>query len=218
MQYARGPRRTRDPGYAGAAVTRIVVVPAAPVLLPEVSRQQHPDCDEVLAACDSVLSQVASDADEVTIIAAPDQLRDLTGPAVRRDRAVGDRVAEALLDRVGFRGARVRCAPGDSPRIGSALMFLADGSADVTAKSPRPGAGGRGFDADLEAALRRGDFAALAAITDSTAMAVGCVTAPVWRSLAAWVPGGGRCHHLAQFAPFGVSYFVGSWTTEAGTR
>ena len=199
-------------------MTRIAVVPAAPVLLPEVSRQQHPDCDEVLAACDSVLSQVASDADEVTIIAAPDQLRDLTGPAVRRDRAVGDRVAEALLDRVGFRGARVRCAPGDTPRLGSALMFLADGSADVTAKSPRPGAGGQDFDAALEEALRQGDFAALRDITDSTAMAVGCVTAPVWRSLAAWIPGGGQCHYLDQFAPFGVRYFVGSWTTEAGTR
>ena len=122
---------------------RVAVLPAAPLLLPGTSQEVHPDCAAVLAACDAVLSTLVAGVDEVVIVAAPDHLRDLSGPALGTDFPIGAQVAEALLDRVGFRGVRLYEAATLQDRADGVWLLMADGSASVGDRIPTPrGLGG----------------------------------------------------------------------------
>ncbi len=195
-----------------------MVLPPAPVLLPDRSRVIPDACSEILAACDQVLAPAVAGVSEVAVVAASDHLRDLTGPGTDSAEHFGARVADSMLDRAGFRGARIRLSPGDDRRDAEVWLLMADGSASVGERSPRPGQDGAGFDDFLHRTLRAGNTAELGTITDTAAMAVGCTTAAVWRRLAQLAPEGATCASLLLFAPFGVQYFVGSLNAEAGTR
>lgn len=189
-------------------MTSLLVVPAAPLLVPGVAQELPLDLEPVLTACDAVLgAAVPRDAD-VTVVAAADQLRDLDGDPVRRSDCVGHRVAAALLDRVGHTGVRVPVtASGAEPPDGGGIwVFVCDGSASVGPKPPRPGPIGAEVDELIAGSLRAGDLAALTALDDTLAAAAGCTTAAVWRLLARF--GGARADSVVSHAPFGVRYFV----------
>lgn len=194
-----------------------MVLPAAPLLMPDLAQTVPDGVAEVLAACDEVLSAGLASASEVVIVSAPDQTRDLDGSG-RPPRALAADVADALLDRVGYSGVRVHVDPQERERDAVTWLFMADGSASVGAKAPRPGVAGEHLDESLIQALSEGALGELRAIGDGEAMAAGCLTAPVWRRLGELAGPTATCEAMSTFAPFGVRYFVGSWTTEADTR
>ena len=195
-------------------MTALVVVPAAPLLLPGAGQETPPGVEPVLAACDVVLGDAVPMDGEVTIVAAADHMRDLVGDPVRTRDCVGHRVAAALLDRVGHTGVRVQLtADGESaPPAGGTWVFMCDGSAAVGEKSPRPGPVGAQVDELIGAALADGDLAALGSLDDTLAAAAGCTTAPVWRALAA--AGSAQPVALVSEAPYGVRYYVARLDTQ----
>ncbi len=189
----------------------LIVVPAAPVLLPGIAVTTPSELEPVLAACDEALQAVLS-ADEIVIEAAHDHLRDRTPGGAS---TTGWAVADHLLDRVGYRGVRVRIHPGD-PRPGEARLYVADGSASVGPKAPRPNPEGQVWDAELAAALATGDSGALRGLDDGNAAAVGCTTASVWRSLGTVLGPDWSGQSLTSWAPFGVTYWVAVWEQISG--
>ncbi|MFN8126353.1 MAG: hypothetical protein U0R64_07595 [Candidatus Nanopelagicales bacterium] len=193
-------------------MTRLGLVPAAPLLLPGIARRAPAEMGPVLEACDRMLADLVSGADEVIIEAAPDLSRDLRPGSAS---TTGWEVADHLLDRAGFRGVRVRGHPG-SERAGDVRIFVADGSAAVGPKAPRPGGGE--LDERLTAGLDSLDGSSLRALDDGTALAAGCTTAPVWRSLGRWLTPEWVEVMRECWAPFGVTYWVASWTDATGAR
>lgn len=195
---------------------RLIVLPAAPVLLPD-KAQTHPAAlDVVMSACDAALASYLDAVPEVLVISAGDRFRDLEGPAEGSSGGTGARVADFLLDRVGFRGVRVHVNPRERDRGSAVVLAMADGAASLGAKAPRPGPAT--FDEELTSLLGTGDLTGLRAVSDTGAAAAGCVTADVWRRVAELAEGDWVCDDLRTFAPFGVRYYVGSWTTKADTR
>lgn len=192
----------------------MAVVPAAPLLVPGVARDVPPALAPILSDCDHVVSQLVASAAEVVVVAGRDVTRDLN-PSPGDAPVTGWRVGDNLLDRVGFRGVRVRVTPAAPPRPDAAMMFLADGSASAGPKPPRPAPGGAEFDRSLVAAVRTSDPGGPAAIDDTTAARVGCTTAAVWRDFARFLSPGSTCRHLSVAAPFGVTYLVGLWDRPA---
>ncbi len=193
-------------------MTRLVVLPAAPVLLPDRAQETPAALQPVLAACDAVLTAALGADADVAVVAAPDHLRDLTGEQTDATDPFGRQVVTSLLDRAGHRGVRRPVAPDQVRGCGApVVLFAADGSASVGEKSPRPGEAGAEVDARLRECLAAGDLAPLTDLDDTAAAAVGCVTAPVWRALGAF--GAVRAVVLHEFAPFGVTYFVAELQT-----
>lgn len=193
-----------------------VVVPAGPVLLGG-ARDVPPELDEVLAASDRALSAALRHRDEVVIEAAPDVFRDRV-PHPRASAGAGCtgwQVVDHLLDRVGFRGVRVRVHPG-ALRPAEITVFAADGSASVGVKSPRPHRDGARWDALIDDAIRTGRGEVLRELDDTAAAAVGCTTAAVWRSLGSRVTPQDRVRECRSWAPFGVTYWVASWENDSG--
>lgn len=100
------------------------------------------------------------------------------------------------------------------------LLVVGDGSARRTEKAPgyfddRAEA----FDADVEKALRAGDPTGLLALEPrlAEALLVGGLTA--WRAAAAAAPGPWDAEVHYSGAPYGVGYFVASWTrVNAGSQ
>ncbi len=210
--------RRSPAGDAGSAVTRrLIVLPAAPVLLPGLAQVAPEGVAEVLAACDEVLGAGVASAREVAIVSAADHPRDLmpTGP-VPPPRA--EAVADSLLDRVGYGGVRLQLRPRQRDREATTWLLMTDGSAAVGPKSPRPGPAGPTLDEALMQWLVDGELGRLMTVSDSQAQTAGCLTASVWRRLGELGGARATCESMSTFAPFGVRYFVGSWTTEAGTR
>lgn len=207
------------------SVTRIVVVPAAPALLPGLAAEAPPGYADVLAHCDEALSQAVAGQPEVGLVAGADPpRRDLVwrvSPA--RERSVAEQygglaasnsrtgwlVAQHLLDRVGYVGVRRQLPAAvwveDCPPV---LVVAADGSATVGPRSPRPGGDGAAFDAALERALRGPALEELVLVTDTAAARVGCTTAAAWRAVAAAGAGDWDLLSCAADAPYGVASFV----------
>lgn len=189
-------------------MTALVVVPAAPLLLPGAGQETPPGVEPVLAACDEILAAALPADGDVTVVATADHMRDLVGDPVRTRDCMGHRVAGSLLDRVGHTGVRVSLtATGGMPQPeGGTWVFVCDGSASVGQKSPRPGPVGAQVDELISAALAEGDLAALGTLDDTLAAAAGCTTAAVWRALAS--VGSALPTAMVSHAPYGVTYFV----------
>jgi len=120
---------------------------------------------------------------------------------VVRDQATPDECAQL--------GARIEAFPGRT-----ALLVMGDGSARRDERSPGyvddravP------FDEEVAAALAKGDPAALAALDPALATELSAVGRAPWQVLAGAAQGQAwRADLLFSAAPYGVGYFVATWS------
>ncbi len=99
----------------------------------------------------------------------------------------------------------------DEWRVG--LIVLGDGSARRSTSAPGyldPRAAA--FDGDVSAALAAGDAARLARVDVELGDELLAVGPPVWRAAASVLGSDFAAELLYDGAPFGVGYFVASWT------
>jgi hypothetical protein len=227
------------------SVRSVAFVPSAPLLVPQVAGgSAEADADLRAASLAAVQSALDTDPRTVTIVApaptwlltAEDCTWDFAGFGVdRRDGDLRPRLPWALgigawlLDQCGWSGYRswVGLAPSSNPGgdLGSgpvAVVAVGDGSACRTEKAPGhldPRA--KAFDSAVADCLARGDAAALAGLDETAAAELMCGGLPVWRWVAEHVVGTGRSVTSAQLvshtAPYGVGYFVASWSVEGPT-
>lgn len=219
----------------------VAFCPQSPLLLPAVAGAPGHALSVLRAAVSAAVQAVLQARPEVVVVvgAGADGLRfgpgdagdlrgfgvDLQVPFAGRVRPGGHRVplphlvAAWLLDRAGHTGGRLGVGPAD---LAAALvdvpgpvgvLAMGDGSARRADKAPGaldPAAGP--FDAEVAAALRAGDPAALAALDPAEGERLLAAGVPVWRAVGAAL--GGRpvtteLHH--DDAPFGVGYLVATW-------
>lgn len=212
--------------------TPVVLVPGAPVLVPELSGAAAVDVAEGVRATTELLVSAAGDATRVTVLgvdpagrAVGDARASLVrwgagvvvgrcGAPVAADGDVPDAalIAWWFLDRAGIDLPR-RFVPvdGDPPAAdaGALLVVVADGPASLTPRAPVPeDPRGVALDADLASWLR--DGGALPDPGPVVAAEIGWWSRPAWRVLAGLV-GNAPAAGAVSFAPFGVGYHAARW-------
>lgn len=164
---------------------RIVLVPAAPGLLP--CRGLIDPFEDARAAAVEVLLEVLDSADSVAVLGS-------------------EEIAESLLRQSGFEGALVD-APADL------VVVSADGSATRTEKAPGFfDERAADFDKSVEEALANGDAVALAGIDPRLADELWCRGVPAFHAMAELMPNPSQADLIYSDAPYGVAYWVATWT------
>lgn len=164
---------------------RIVLVPAAPGLLP--CEGQIDPFEEARAASVELLVEALNAADFVAVLGSVD-------------------VAESLLRQAGFEGDLV-AAPADL------VVISADGSATRTEKAPGFfDERAADFDKMIETALDEGDAATLAALDVGLAEELWCRGVPAFQAMAALMPHPSMSEVVYAECPYGVAYWVATWT------
>lgn len=204
------------------------VCPHPPLLLPELAGAATPELDGLREACDAALAHLAgAGADRIVAVgsAAPPSGAELGRPEAPLSLAVAD----WLLDRAGLAAAAEPVAAG-APAPGCAergaalastadrlaLLVMGDGSACRGPKAPGyddPDAAP--FDAGVAAALAAADPAGLLALDADLAARLLCAGRAPWQVLAGAVSVDGRAWYgdlLYDAAPYGVCYFVATWS------
>ncbi len=209
-------------------------VPYPPLLVTGVTGGDVPEVDALRAACLAAVSRLDSTAQERLFVVGPDgpagalggvgaPLEGAVNPSLPMSLAVG----QWLLVAADWSGdaAMVRLPPGVSAercrRLGErlqheSLLVLGDGS---NRRGPKPPGGpddrADAFDAGVTAALRDGDAGALARVAPGLAEDLGATGWPGWQVLAGWARGRAVAKSSLDYddAPFGVGYFVGTWST-----
>lgn len=170
------------------SVATVVVVPTAPLLLPE-----HAGRADVVPELRAAVRRVVADLFDVAVLAEP---------------AWGERVAEHLLADAGLREVGL----GEA----RALLVAGDGSARRAEKAPgHLDERAAPYDAVVEEALREGDAITLASLDTALGAELLAAGAPVLRALGDAVLASGRAVRNAELAyaddPFGVRYWVARW-------
>lgn len=203
----------------------VAFVPSAPLLLdalgggPSDLRTACQQAISVLGAVEQLVVVGGSRGGLLTGVIDPTPYG-APGPPATHPLPLPHAVGATLLgDRLAlFSGSDLPDVDGD---VG--LLVVGDGSARRTEKAPGhldPRA--ESFDADVEEALRRADLDAVLALDDDLALQLLVGGVDAWKAAAAAArrevgPGGaapdgwrGTVHYAA--APYGVGYFVASWT------
>lgn len=207
------------------------------MLVPEVAQGAAADLDELRAACDAAMEELLSkDLQHIAVIGA--------GPAdhfwdrhaggsfkpygvdvhvggARDELPLGLTVGAWLLERHGWTGSRAYVTGAVEPRGRTALLVMADGSAKRTSAAPgyfderaEP------FDASIATALADGDAGMLANIDRALADDLWCGGAAPLKLLGRTTTdemqkGASVTAQLSyDEAPFGVGYWVASWSFE----
>jgi hypothetical protein len=184
-------------------VTRAVLVPSAPVLLPEYAGLVDPVPDLRSACRAAVAGLVANRPPVVAVLAAPARPDNVARGAAT---PVGVRVARHLLVEVGWSGELT------DPVAGVPLLVVGNGTACRGEKAPGhldPRA--VAFDAALGVALVGGDGAALRALDARLAEELWCHDVPAFLRLAEVLPPGPPAEVHLDADPFGVQYWVLTW-------
>lgn len=222
------------------------VVPATPLLVPEVGAFSIADDPLRRRAAEAVTRLLGSAPDEVVVVGVGGRtgpqhgkwdwtgfgvpLRAATGPALEPALAVGD----WLLDQVGWTGRRLHraVAPDETAercrRTGAALaaglrrtalLVCGDGSARRTERAPGHLDLRAGpFDADAARALASGDSDALLRLDIGLASALLAAGRAPWQVLAGAAQGARvRADLLHDEAPYGVGYLVAFWRSVSAT-
>lgn len=206
--------------------------PQAPALVPEVGRGLDGELGEVRAACRAAVASASAVNGSVAIIAAgaaprafaPNARGTFAGFGVDRTVGTGDatgpvELPTALCVGAWLTGGAGRAyavtpgAPPDLPGDTAALVVVGDGSARRTEKAPGyldPRADG--YDAEVVAALESGDPQRLAALDVALGAELLCAGAPAWSAVAGLLDGRYTAGIGYTGAPFGVGYFVATWT------
>lgn len=140
------------------------------------------------------------------------------GPRAQGTLPLALAVGGWLLDRAGFAGRRrglaVPAVAAAPPLDAEALLVVGDGSARRDPEAPGafdPTA--LPFDDAVAAALAAGDAAALAALDPHVGAQLLAAGTSVWRLVGELLAGRDVRADLTYYAaPFGVAYFVASWT------
>jgi hypothetical protein len=217
------------------SIAAVAFVPCAPLLIPAVAGGSA-DCDDDLraASLNAVTRVTQADPHAVPIVVAA------TAAAAEYDAAApwsvaGFGVGRApagrslpwplgigawLLDETGWSGERRYLgvtdeAPAAAVAEPSVVIAVGDGSGCRTERAPGhldPRADG--FDARIADCLSRGDIEGLAATDGQLAAELLCAGLPVWRWLADALGDGPAidAELVIHVAPYGVGYFVASWS------
>ncbi|WP_216693252.1 hypothetical protein [Dietzia psychralcaliphila] len=215
--------------------TPVVLVPGAPVLVPELSGEAAADTASQVGVALGLLSCAAADLDRVLVLGSDpagrtigDVRASLTrwGAAVpvgRPGAPAGEHsdvpdaalIAWWHLDRAGIELPRSFVGvTGDgqstrSPGPGTLVVVVADGPASLTPRAPVPeDPRGVALDRDLTEWLRRGG--PLPDPGGAVAEAVGWWSRPAWLELAGLV-GDRTALESVSWAPFGVGYHAARW-------
>jgi hypothetical protein len=205
--------------------------------VPEAGGAATPEMDAVRAACDrAVGAMLAADVEAVTVLGPaiyPHPLKNMTPglplPAFG-ELPLPHAIAAYLLERAGWSGplryAAVPATGAPIPPLGDAiartgLLIMGDGSARRGEKAPGyldPRA--EAFDEHVAAALAAGDSGALAELDAELGRELLAAGAGPWKALGALGAVGalnGLWHAdlLYSGVPFGVGYFVATWTPAA---
>lgn len=165
---------------------RVVVVPAAPGLMP-CAGAIDPFADARAAAI-AALSAALETAESVAVLGSED-------------------IAESLVRQAGFTGT-LATSPADL------VVVSADGTATRTEKAPGFfDERAADFDKAIETALSTGDAAALAALDADLADALWCRGLPGFQAMAALMPHPSTSEVSYADAPYGVAYWVATWTS-----
>lgn len=165
---------------------KLVLVPAAPALLP---------CEGLIDPFEDVRFAAVS--------ALADALESAQSVAVRGS----DVIAESLLRQAGYSGPIV-------DGTADLVVISADGSATRTEKAPGFfDERAADFDKAIETALIQGDAAALAGLDEPLARELWCRGVPGFRAMAALMPTPMATSVTYADAPYGVAYWVATWTS-----
>ncbi len=172
------------------------VCPHPPLLVPEVAAGAAPETDDLRAACRAAVATVAPY--ETVVVGGSAQALE---------------IGASLLP-----GARTVLAPADGASLVAdddlALLVMGDGSARRSAAAPGyldPRAAR--YDAVVATALRDADPAALLALDASLADELLVAGLAAWQVLAGAARGGTWRGDLTyDAAPYGVGYFVATWS------
>ncbi len=195
-------------------IATVLVLPTPPALLPPGSIVDP--VAELREACLKAVAQLPP-GQPLVVLATPvtaiDAARGVAEP-------LGHRVAAHLLGDVPFDAVTVSPGAVDLLRARAepmTLVVMADGSASRGEKAPghlHPEA--VAFDEAVDAALRRGDAAALAALDPVLAEAVWCTGAAGLRLLGELTRGSGITPEVSHHAaPYGVAWWVARWEIHA---
>lgn len=165
---------------------KVVLVPAAPGLLP----------------CEGLI-----DPFEDARAAAIDALTDALGSARTVAVLGSEQIATSLLRQAGFGGEFV-------DDLADLTVVSADGTATRTEKAPGFfDERSADFDKAIEAALAEGDAGALAGLDDELAAELWCRGVAGLRAMAALMPSPSTASVSYSDAPYGVAYWVATWTS-----
>lgn len=191
-----------------STLPEVVVVPAAPALLPEYAGLDDPVAEVRAAALDAVDGLVQRHPTRVVVLTgAGDPGNTMRGVP----EAAGSRVARTLLGAVGFTGETVvAIQPGPVPDVaGAGVLVVADGSARRGEKAPgHLDERAEPFDAAIEAALAAADAAALRDLDPALGVALLAAGVPAFRALGAVAPTDWVSDLSYAGDPFGVRYWV----------
>jgi hypothetical protein len=222
-------------------VPAIAFCPSPPLLVPELAAGAAAELDPLRAACrQAVRRLLAARPDEVVVIATdsaggrfpPGAAGTLAGygvpvPAVlpggapdgSRPLPLGLTLGAWLLAGAAVPCSGVAVGPSDDPAAvaaavgGRALLVIGDGSARRTEYAPGyVDPRGEPFDAAVAAALATGDAAALRDLDPALGAELLAAGVPAWRVAGHAATGAYDAVLLHESAPYGVGYFVASWT------
>lgn len=193
-------------------VSRVTVVPAAPLLLPRHAGLIDP-VPELRDACHDAVRWLVEEpsAPVVVLWAAPAPIVRSTASPSR-----GPCLARSLLDAAGHSGPlREVGVPSSAAPPGDgeiAVLALADGSARRSEKAPgHVDARAEGFDSTIGAALVSGNLTALRELDLALGAELLAEGAPVLRTVAGWVERVESAELTFDDDPFGVQYWVAHW-------
>lgn len=216
--------------------------PNPPVLIPGLAQGAAPELDDLRRACHSAITRLGSSGAPIVVIGSGSSTRrhdatargtfagygialevglgaDEPGPLeLPLSLTVGAWLLRAALGaNCGARGLSVADDTGGLSGIGTAgdvaLLVMGDGSARRSTAAPgylderaEP------FDAAVEAALRSGDPSTLATLDAALGAELLAAGVPAWRAAGVLAQGRYAGELLYAAAPYGVGYFVATWT------
>lgn len=220
----------------------VVLVPGAPVLVPELSGSAGVDTEPGVEKICAMLARAGEDATRVLVVGSDAAGRTLgdtrstlarwgadvpvgrpTAPPAPHEQVPGPAlIAWWLLDRSGIDHPRtfsgvtggLRTDPGPASATGDLVVVVADGPASLTPRAPVPeDPRGVALDRELARWLRAGgEFPDPGALV---AEEIGWWSRPAWRVLTNLV-GGRPAREALSWAPFGVGYHCAWWPDDRG--
>ena len=174
-------------------LSRVVLVPGVPALLPAYAGLSDPVAD-LRAACRAAVAWLEG---PVSVVADPQ----------------GRRIAAHLLETCGAPGVEALPPGGARPERGTSYLVVANGSAARGEKAPgHLDERALGFDAAVEDALRAPDPAALRSLDEDLAAELWVGHTAGLRALGDLLAGAGPAEVDYADDPFGVRYWVMRWT------
>lgn len=180
-------------------IERIVFLPSAPILDPEVATGAAYELDALRAVIDRVLSAAISETEAIQIVGS-DQ---------------GSQLGQLLLNRLDSGSVAIRAGLDTEPNERTSLIVMGDGSAKRTEKAPgyiddRATA----FDDQVQQIFEQGNLAELAELDQELGKELWVAGIEPWNSVGKWAASTGANWQPQDFHfedPYGVAYFVASF-------